>query len=361
MKAKNVMQTILLIIGILIIVYTLYSSSTLNNGTINIVNKNRVQNFSEYNNNLSIVKEIGTIEVYFCPQDNCTEILYNFITAANNSLYCALYDLDLVQVIKVINNKSYYIKTKLVVDNNNKIDFNNKYQNYKKPSQFIKYDNNNQLMHNKFCIRDNNTVLTGSFNPTYNGAYNNNNNIIIINSKTVAKNYNDEFFELWHGVFGKGDRVNNPIIILNNYTVENYFCPEDNCQEKLLTNIKSANKSIYFMTFSFTDNAIGANLVLKLKKNISVKGIFESRQISKYSEYELLKYQGADIILDKNPKSMHHKVFIIDNRTVITGSYNPTKNGNTRNDENIIIINDPFIVNKFINEFISLYNKYSKP
>ena len=53
---------------------------------------------------------------------------------------------------------------------------------------------------------------------------------------------------------------------------------------------------------------------------------------------------------------MHNKVFVIDNKTVITGSYNPTKNANERNDENILIIHDKKIAEKFLNEFNNLYD-----
>ena len=52
---------------------------------------------------------------------------------------------------------------------------------------------------------------------------------------------------------------------------------------------------------------------------------------------------------------MHHKVFIIDNKTVITGSYNPTANGNKNNDENMIIIHDKGIANKFLEEFNKIF------
>jgi phospholipase D len=48
---------------------------------------------------------------------------------------------------------------------------------------------------------------------------------------------------------------------------------------------------------------------------------------------------------------MHHKVFIIDKEAVVTGSYNPTKSGNTRNDENMLIIHDKEIANQFLEEF----------
>jgi phosphatidylserine/phosphatidylglycerophosphate/cardiolipin synthase-like enzyme len=54
-------------------------------------------------------------------------------------------------------------------------------------------------------------------------------------------------------------------------------------------------------------------------------------------------------------KTMHHKVFIIDNKTVITGSYNPTKNANERNDENILIIHDKKIAEKYLKEFERIY------
>ena len=48
---------------------------------------------------------------------------------------------------------------------------------------------------------------------------------------------------------------------------------------------------------------------------------------------------------------MHHKFFIIDNRTVITGSFNPSKNADNRNDENIVIIEDAEIAAEFLDEF----------
>jgi len=53
---------------------------------------------------------------------------------------------------------------------------------------------------------------------------------------------------------------------------------------------------------------------------------------------------------------MHHKVFIIDGKTVITGSMNPTGSGNKRNDENMLIIHNEKVVNKFLEEFEDLWN-----
>ena len=56
---------------------------------------------------------------------------------------------------------------------------------------------------------------------------------------------------------------------------------------------------------------------------------------------------------------MHHKVFIIDNETVITGSYNPTKHANEKNDENILVIHGREIAGEYVQEFLDLWGEWS--
>jgi phosphatidylserine/phosphatidylglycerophosphate/cardiolipin synthase-like enzyme len=54
---------------------------------------------------------------------------------------------------------------------------------------------------------------------------------------------------------------------------------------------------------------------------------------------------------------MHHKVFIIDGKTVITGSMNPTAGGNERNDENVLIIEDEGIAGLYLEEFEKVWGE----
>ncbi len=290
-----------------------------------------------------LTSEKGSINVYFCPKQNCSLILEKLILSANNSVDCALYDLRLQNVIKALAKKSKNIPVRVVVDNDN-------YKYVKGAKQ----DDDNQLMHNKFCIIDKKIITTGSFNPTENDAFKNNNNFLIIHSKYLAENYEEEFKELWNLEFGKGSYVKYPEIYFNGYIIENYFCPEDNCKEKLIEEIKKSEKSIYFMTFSFTDEEI-ADAILFQDIN-DIKGVFDKMQASSdYSQYKRMKDFGLDVKLDKNKYKLHHKVFIIDNESVITGSYNPTFAGNFKNDENILIIHDKEIAKKFVEEFNSLF------
>ena len=281
--------------------------------------------------------------VFFCPRDNCTQILYSFLNEAQVSIHCALYDLDLPRIIDLLHDRSQAIDVKLITDSDN-------YENIENLGS-VKQDNRSALMHNKFCIIDSKKVFTGSFNPTENGAYKNNNNMVIIESKYLAGNYESEFDEMWEGDFGRGEKVITPVFYLNGHRIENYFCPEDDCAYHVQQELRKANETIYFMAFSFTHDKIANEMVLKHYEGVDVRGVFEKTRISNYSKYHLLEYQGIDVKMDNNKYVMHHKVWIIDNRTVITGSFNPSASADERNDENIVIIEGPILAVEFLQEF----------
>ena len=55
--------------------------------------------------------------------------------------------------------------------------------------------------------------------------------------------------------------------------------------------------------------------------------------------------------MDGNVGQMHHKVFIIDEQIVITGSYNFSASAERTNDENVVIFFDPQIAAQYMAEF----------
>ena len=298
----------------------------------------------------SYIEDTGNISIYFCPRQACEQVFLDTLNLAQSSIHCALYEIDLPSVNTTLRNLAQKpnIDVKIVTDNDYLHQFNTPY---------TKADRSG-LMHDKFCIIDNHILTTGSMNPTINDAHKNNNNLIIIHSKRLAKNYEDEFQEMWNGTFKKGNPTLHPSIKLQNTLIQTYFCPEEDCAEKIRTELKQATTEIYFMTFSFTNKEIANILLLKNLDNLTIRGIMERRQIDKDSAYILLHNNSIPLLIDQNKNNLHHKVFIIDNKTVITGSFNPTKNGNERNDENILIIKDKTIAKQYLQEFDYLWNMW---
>ena len=299
-------------------------------------------------------------EVYFCPADDCSKVFENHIKSANSSVYCAFYDINLGNIISALAKKSKIVDTKLVMDSSN-------YKEQVK-GDGIMLDDNKQLMHNKFCVIDDGLVITGSFNPTYNDNNRNNNNIIVVYSATLAKNYQDEFNELWNGEFGKGEKVKYPIFYVNNIKMENYFCPED-CQSELSSSInkdkalykiidltEQAEKSIQVASFTFSNEKIADELIKAQARGINVTILIESKQRNVMgSQYQRLKDFGLNIKLDGNKYNMHHKFMVIDGKIVVTGSPNFTLSGFNKNDENILIVHDKKIAKEFLEEFDALW------
>ena len=271
----------------------------------------------------SIPEESGSIDVFFCDQVDCMSRLLDHIGEGSS---CAFYHIDQSDADKLLAKDAI-----LVVDSNHPID-----------NAIV--ESGSALMHDKFCVWDD-FVWTGSWNPAQGLSIPN--NAVLIESRTLARAFKSEFNEFQRSIFHRG--TSNPgIVKLNGQLTEVYFCPEDDCKKQVMSVLRAAKSSVHFMTFSFTDDDIGDLLVKKEKEGIEVKGVFDSRK-DKYSEYEKLK-EFSSI------SKVHHKVFIVDGHTVVTGSFNPSKNGNERNDENIIIIRDENIAGLFEKEFNRLFD-----
>jgi len=222
------------------------------------------------------------------------------------------------------------------------------------------------LMHNKFAIVDNSTVFTGSYNTTENCTLKNNNNALIIRSTELAEIYNSEFYEMFDsGIFGNKTEEGafrqlqkKYFVKLSGMNINVYFAPEDNVEKIIYDRITKAEKSIRFMQFSFTSDVIGEVIIKKFKEGIAVNGVFEKKgSDTEYSEYIKMKVESVPVRLDKNRGVMHHKVIIIDDYRVITGSFNISKNANNKNDENIIILDSRDLALKYIEEFNRIYKE----
>jgi phosphatidylserine/phosphatidylglycerophosphate/cardiolipin synthase-like enzyme len=286
-------------------------------------------------------------DVYFCPADDCIGEMLAWLDAAEESVHCALFEVGLSELRDKFVELDKRIDVKVITDD--------RYYEEVSDLLFVRHDNRSGLMHNKFCVLDGKAVWTGSFNPTYRGNYKNNNNVVFWQSVLLADAYEAEFDEMWDGVFGKGARSEVSDFVINGHDVEVYFCPEDWCANKVIYALQDAEHSIDFMTFSFTHDEVGKQILAKADEGVVVRGVFEKSQNNKYTEIYKLNSSGISVRWDGNGANMHHKVFIIDNSTVITGSFNPSNNGDKRNDENVLIVHDEEVAELYVEEFLRVW------
>lgn len=142
---------------------------------------------------------------------------------------------------------------------------------------------------------------------------------------------------------------------------EVYFSLYDNPQKEIIKNINQAEAFINIAMYIFTDREIALPLAEACERGVKVRLYLDKDQVDyKYSQSRFLVQKGIETRISSNNYIMHHKFAIIDNRLLLTGSYNWTFSANNRNDENLMVIDDPEIIEIFQNQFINLWtNKYS--
>ena len=217
-------------------------------------------------------------------------------------------------------------------------------------------------MHNKFVVIDNSEVWTGSLNFTAGGTYKDNNNLVRIRSTQVARDYATVFDEMFvDDLFGPASRpqTTNVDVTINGTLLEIYFSPEDGVAGKLLTLIKSAHESIYFLAYSFTSNELGEAIIQKAAEGLTVAGVMDGGQIdsNQGTEFDPFAQAGVDVRRDGNAGLMHHKVIIIDGFIVITGSYNFSASAEQNNDENVVVIHNADVAVQYMQEFQRVFSR----
>jgi phosphatidylserine/phosphatidylglycerophosphate/cardiolipin synthase-like enzyme len=228
----------------------------------------------------------------------------------------------------------------------------------------VVYDNRTPFMHDKFMIMDSSVVWTGSTNYTVNDVYRNNNNMLMLRSRRAVETYQAEFNEMF---LDKSFGPRSPAANTANYQqdgipIQIYFASENPVMDYIITEVKAARSSVRFMTFSFTYDDLANAMLDKAKQGVKVEGIFEQRgSETQFSELRPMFCAGLDVRQDGNKFTMHHKVFIIDNQTVITGSFNHSDNAVKSNDENVVIIKDPDLAAQYNAEYERLKASATKP
>jgi phosphatidylserine/phosphatidylglycerophosphate/cardiolipin synthase-like enzyme len=170
---------------------------------------------------------------------------------------------------------------------------------------------------------------------------------------------------MWDGEFGprSPSQLDEQIAMVNGSRIVVVFTSEDPALENaIIPIVKSATKSIRFLTFSFTDYPLADALSQRAKAGVDVAGVFETvGSETEAAELRTLMCRKVPVKQDGNPSFLHHKVIVVDERIVITGSMNFSTNAEESNDENVIIIDNAEIARLYIQEFERVWSLANDP
>ena len=139
--------------------------------------------------------------------------------------------------------------------------------------------------------------------------------------------------------------------------IEVYFSPGQQCEKEIIEDILQASKSIDIAIYYFTSKNIAKSLLTAKSKGVNIR-IYcdEGMKKYRYSQVSLLASNNIPIKFESFSGLMHNKFFIIDKKTVITGSYNLTVNAK-RNEENIIVLHNTEVANIYSDQFERYWGK----
>lgn len=265
------------------------------------------------------------------------------INSAQNSIDFAIYGYTKIPALQkaLENARQRGVKIRFVYDS----DENNKniYPDTNYLAKILtdnRHDLNKSLMHDKFFVFDDKTVLTGSANISSTDMSGFNSNVIIlINSEKLAKVYSQEFEQMYSGKFHKSkSKIKNK----EDGNVSVYFSPKDKAiTTQLIPLVGSAQKYIYMPAFLITQKGLIDSLISASKRGVAVKLILDATNThGGSSKLKYIRDHGIQVKTENIAGKLHSKSIIIDDMYTIIGSMNFSKSGEGLNDENLLIIKD---------------------
>jgi len=130
---------------------------------------------------------------------------------------------------------------------------------------------------------------------------------------------------------------------------EVYFSPNGGATAAIVREVNQAHQSVLVQAYSFTSAPIARALLRAHQRGVRVEVILDqSQRTDKYSAADFLVNAGIKTFIDAAHAIAHNKVMVIDEQTVITGSFNFTRAAEEKNAENLLVIRDPAVAARYL-------------
>jgi phosphatidylserine/phosphatidylglycerophosphate/cardiolipin synthase-like enzyme len=118
-----------------------------------------------------------------------------------------------------------------------------------------------------------------------------------------------------------------------------YFSPKGGVTDAVIRELKAARREVLVLAYSFSSKPIAEALVDAKTRGVQVEIVLDrSNEQEDYSDLHLFLEQGLAPMIDGHHAIAHNKLMIIDQRTLITGSFNFTHQAEAENAENLLVV-----------------------
>jgi phosphatidylserine/phosphatidylglycerophosphate/cardiolipin synthase-like enzyme len=138
-------------------------------------------------------------------------------------------------------------------------------------------------------------------------------------------------------------------------TAEVYFSPNGGCQDAILSQLRSARRSIDLAIYSFTVNRIALVLDSAAKRGVKVRVTMDRQQAASSKSVAALLAKKLPVRIGAGGGYMHNKFAIIDDSVCITGSYNWSDAAELKNDENLLVLVSPALAKAYEDRFETIW------
>lgn len=136
------------------------------------------------------------------------------------------------------------------------------------------------------------------------------------------------------------------------YRLEAIFSPGGGIESRIVEEIGAARKQIRVQMYIFTSKRIAEALCQAAKRGVSVEVILDkSQEKATYGPWRTMRRDGVNVYFDSDHETANSKIVLIDDRVVITGSYNFTKAAEEKNAENVLIVHDRSVFQAYRENF----------
>lgn len=141
---------------------------------------------------------------YFSPGDDCRERLIKLCRRANQSLDICVFTISDDHLTReIIRAYDRGVNVRIITDDAKSEDKGSDIYDMMGVGIQVRCDHDSAHMHHKFVIRDNELLVTGSFNWTRSATEKNQENLIVTNESKLVQQFSKRFDQLWEEYEGR--------------------------------------------------------------------------------------------------------------------------------------------------------------